>query len=112
MSPLPTHISETVLRIFCIISSSKISSIESGIVSFFSFAPANTMISSLVGVMDLALVAARLERCNATSSRMCSSGKKYPSSSWNSGKLGILNHPSDRRLFIGVFKDTLDSWVV
>ena len=63
------YISETVSGILFIISSSKLSSIASSIVSSLSFARRNMMISFLVGVMDLA--AAFLARCFSTSARIC-----------------------------------------
>ena len=67
--PILTYVSETFSGIFCIMSSSKVSSIASGIVSSFNFIRRNAMISFLVGVMDL--VAALLARCLSTSPRTC-----------------------------------------
>ena len=69
MSPLLAYISETVSGIFCIISSSKLPSIASGIVSSFNFARRNMMISFLVGVMDL--VTTLPTRYLLTSPRIC-----------------------------------------
>ena len=54
---------------FCIMSSSKLLSIASGVVSSPSFALRNRMISSLVGVIDTATTLRA--RCFSTSSRTC-----------------------------------------
>jgi len=96
--PLPTYISEIVSGI-CIISSCKLSSIASGIVSSLSFARRNVVISFLVGVMDL--VHALPAICLSTSPRICGLPVKNSRAPWDFWSIWLSESRSPARYLGG-----------